>query len=620
MLFSQLSLALAALVAAVPSLAENSFGYSGSKFLLNGEPFQIIGGQMDPQRVPWQLWDNRMAMAQAMGLNTIFSYLYWDQIEPTQGTWVTDGNNNIAAWVRIAQSYNLKIVLRPGPYICGEHEWGGFPSWLSTINNMTVRSNNPQFLKASQAYLQYLGSWLSPYFASQGGPILMAQVENEYGFYGDDHSYTRALANILAGAFPTVTLYTNDGSSQGALGAGSIPGILAETDGPISGFAGRDAWIAPSSVGPYLDGEYYITWLDWWGPTQVHAQDAGDPAAIDAIQSDLSTVLKNGSSISFYMFHGGTNWGFQNGADFNSAYDPVTTSYDYGAPLDESGRPNDVYDALRSTITTYVDGVPEVPTQPDMVSTSSITMTPYLSLFDQLPNPTYAEYPVNMEQLGQATGFILYRHTVEDTPSGTLVLGDGPRDRAIIYVNNIRVGVIDATHQYPQVVNLTLYPNDQVDILIENLGRINFGSLIPDQRKGIVGNVYVGETLLEGFNQYTLPCDTPWDAGSTPPPSEISPTSTPIWYKGTFDMPTVSDTWLALPGWTKGVAYVNGINLGRYWTVGPQQSLYVPGVYLTTTGNTVSVLNLEPRGTEGPVAGAATRVWGNNPDPDAPSS
>lgn len=186
MRFSQLSPVLAALVVAAPSLAVDSFAYVGSDFLLNGEVFQIIGGQMDPQRVPYQLWDDRMAMAQAMGLNTIFSYLYWDQIQPTQDTWATTGNNDIAAWVRSAQAHNLHVVLRPGPYICGEHEWGGFPSWLSTINNMTVRSNNPQFLDATASYLQYLGSWLAPYFASQGGLILMAQVENEYSFYLDD--------------------------------------------------------------------------------------------------------------------------------------------------------------------------------------------------------------------------------------------------------------------------------------------------------------------------------------------------------------------------------------------------------------------------------------------------
>lgn len=619
---SQALAALATLAAASPTKKQQSFGYSGSEFLLNGEAYQIVGGQMDPQRVPYQLWDDRMEMARAMGLNTIFSYLYWDQIEPVQGKWSTDGNNNIEGWVKSAQAHGLHVVLRPGPYICGEHEWGGFPSWLSTINNMTVRSNNPQFLAATKTYLDYLGNWLQPYFAGKGGPILMAQVENEYGFYADDHAYTQALADILGDAFPTVTLYTNDGSSQGALGAGSIPGILAETDGPISGFVGRDSWIAPSSVGPYLDGEYYITWIDQWGANNTHSSDIGNTAQIQSIQSDFDAVLSNGSSFSIYMFHGGTNWGFQNGADFGSAYEPVTTSYDYGAPLDESGRPNSVYMAVRSTISKYVKDIPDVPSKPAVSTTSPITLQPAMSLFSDLPSsPTFAQSPANMEELGQATGFILYRYNSTGAVSGALKLGDGARDRALIYVNEQRVGIIDATYQNPQVVNLNLKSGDQLDILIENLGRINFGNLIPDQRKGIVGDVYVGSTLIQGFNQYNLPSDSPPNISTnTALTSSVSPSSPPTWYGANFDMETPGDTFLSLPGWTKGVVYVNGINLGRYWTIGPQQELYLPGAYLKSSGNAVWVLNLEPTGIEGPIQGVATRTWGNNPDPDAPPS
>lgn len=621
---SQLSSVLAVLATAVPSLADNSFGYKGSDFLLNGEVYQIIGGQMDPQRVPYELWDDRMAMARAMGLNTILSYLYWDQIEPTQGQWSIDGNNNIAGWLESAEKHGLHVVLRPGPYVCGEHEWGGFPAWLSTVKNMTVRSNNPQFLDATTSYLKFLGSWLEPYFASNGGPVLMAQVENEYGFYSNDHYYTKALADILADAFPTVTLYTNDGSSQGALGGGSIPGILAETDGGIDGFAGRDAWIAPSSVGPYMDGEYYITWLDQWGASNKHNDDSGNAGQIKSIQSDFETVLTNGSSISIYMFHGGTNWGFQNGADFGDAYEPVTTSYDYGAPLDESGRPNDVYNAVRETIMKHVDGVPDVPSKPAMVGTSPIKMEPYDALLstDSLPKPINSASPINMEQLGQSTGFILYRYTAQKAISGTLKLGDGPRDRAMIYVNSARVGIIDAMYKSPQVVNLNLKANDQLDILVENLGRINFGGLITDQRKGIVGDVSIGSTVIHGFDHYNLPCDAPYKVPSQVTPITVSGKESPLWYTGTFDMGTdnPSDTYLSLPGWIKGVVYVNGHNLGRYWTIGPQQSLYVPGVYLQKSGNVVNVLNLEPTGSEGPIQGIATRAWGNNPDPDAPSS
>jgi len=254
-----------------------------------------------------------------------------------------------------------------------------------------------------------------------------------------------------------------------------------------------------------------------------------------------------------------------------------------------------------------------------MVGTAPIKMSPYMALFDQLPEPTFAQSPINMEELGQSTGFILYRYTAQRTITGSLKLGDGPRDRAMIYVNNQRVGIIDAMYQNPQVVDLTLKADDQLDIFIENLGRINFGGLIPDQRKGIVGNVSIGGTVIHGFNHYNIPCESPFNVFGAAALPSVSASHSPVWYGGTFNMGSdnPSDTYLSLPGWIKGVVYVNGYNLGRYWTIGPQQSLYVPGVYLKNN-NVVTVLNLEPTGKEGPIQGVATRAWGNNPDPDAP--
>ena len=450
----------------------------------------------------------------------------------------------------------------------------------------------------------------------------MAQVENEYGFYSNDHSYTDALAALFRTAFPGIQLYTNDGSGQ-ASQDGSIPNVLAETDGGFDGFDNRDTWILPSSRGPYMDGEYYITWIDKWAYNETHEADSGNTAKIQSIQSDFETAIKNGSSFSIYMFCGGTNWGFQNGADFGDALEPVTTSYDYGAPLDESGRPNDIYAGIRETITSLVDGVPDVPTLPAMVGTEPITMTPYMSLFDQLPTAVQAQSPTNMEELGQATGYILYSYTAGQDISGDLQVGDQPRDRILVYINKQRAGIIDATYTGPHVVsNLSLKANDRLDLLVENLGRVNFGGLIPDQRKGIVGNVTLGGTVLSGFDQYTLPCDTPFNIIDSTVLSSVSASDPPVWYGGTFDMgnDTPSDTFLSLPGWVKGVVYVNGWNLGRYWIIGPQQSLYLPGVYLQNTNNVVTVLNLEPTGSEGPIQGVATRVWGNNPDPDLPIS
>mgnify|MGYP001561714704 CR=1 FL=1 len=556
-------------------------------------------------------------MAKAMGLNTIFSYLYWDQIEPVQGTFVTDGNSNIAAWVRAVDAAGLKIVLRPGPYICGEHEWGGFPSWLATIPGMVVRSNNDPFLAATKSYLSHLGKLLAPYTAMKGGPILMAQVENEYGFYGNDHTYTAALADLFKDSLG-IPLYTNDGGSESAVEAGAIPGVLAETDGGFDPQY-RDKYAPASSQGPFLNGEWYMTWIDKWGGDK-HQTNSGDANKISLLGAQLVTALKSGYSFSIYMFHGGTNWGYQNGANYGDSLEPVTTSYDYGAPLDESGRPTDIYNGLRKSLISFLgsDNVPAVPKVAPMISISSLSVKPYLSMFDALPPPTTADSAQSFEALGQATGFVLYRYKATASVSGALKVGDAPRDRVIVYINKERVGIWDSTKPSPKEVSVTLKAGDMLDMLVENLGRVNFGNRIPDQRRGVVGDVTIGDTTIKGFLQYKLPSDTapekaPAGVGAPTPNSS----ATPIWYKATFDLPTVGDTFLELPGWTKGVVFVNGVNLGRFWIIGPQQSLYVPGVYLKAKHNVLSVLNLEPKGDEGPLKGVTSRTWSTNPDPDS---
>ena len=595
------------------------FTWDNNTFLLHGKPYQIIGGQMDPQRIPHELWGDRLAKARSMGLNTIFSYVYWDQLMPKQGEWDTSGNNDIAGYFKAAQDAGLNIVLRSGPYICGEHEWGGFPAWLSEIPGMVVRTNNKPFLDAAKVYIDKLGEELKDLMVTNGGPILMSQVENEYGSYGDNHEYIAALRDMMKEAYG-VKLYTNDGGSQTDLAGGQISGALAETDGsPQTGFAARDKYVTdPSSLGPQLDGEYYITWLDQWASNNTHETDVGNAAAIKTATSDLAWILKQNASFSIYMFHGGTNWGFQNGADWGNALEPITTSYDYGAPLDESGRTNEIYHAVRQTIGAHVgmDQIPDLVAEKPLIEISPITVKPSVNLFDALPKPILKSSPVNMEAVGQSYGFILYRHVASGAINGTLKTGDAPRDRVLVYVNGKRVGVIDNTYEVPNTVNLSLKKHDVLDLLIENMGRVNFGAEIIDQRKGIVGNVTVSGTVLSNWELYPLPLTSPPTASSgsaTPAPSAGSG---PVFYTGSFNVDEVGDTYLELPGWTKGVVWVNGVNLGRYWTVGPQQTLYLPGVYLTKSKNSITVLALEPNGDEGSIQGIKTRNWGNNPDPD----
>ena len=606
---------------------------------------------MDPQRVPAPYWRDRLAKARAMGLNTIFSYVYWNLLEPSPGAWnnnqgetpnsINGISNDIAGFFRIAQEEGLNVILRPGPYICGEREWGGFPAWLAQVPGMRVRSSNARFMEAAKRYLVRLAADLADLQVTRGGPLLMVQVENEYGSYGEDHAYTTGLRDILRANFE-VPLYTNDGGVDWTLAGGEVPEVLAEIDGdPWSGFAARDKYITTESeLGPLMDGEYYTLAPDFWGADNVHNTTVGRPSQIAQFVTDLDYVLGANNSISLYMFHGGTNFGFSNGAIWKNFTASFTTSYDYGSPVDESGRTNELYFTLRDTILKYVepDTVPEPPENLPRLEIPEFKLAPWTGLFDNLGKPKVSKTPLPMEELGQAYGLVLYEHTVSTTVKGLLQPGDRARDRVIVYVNGVKQGVIDSTYSQPARVSVSLQPGDKLQLLVENLGRVDYWSresgtfvALEDPYKGILGDVTVGAQTLEGWKIYSLPLDAP------PPPSAgnhiNSPPSTeagspPVFYRATFEVdggeedgtdPALLDTFLAVPDGVKGNVWVNGFNLGRYWIIGPQQSLYLPGTVVKPVGrNEVVILELEPSVDTLTAFGAAEREWGNYPDPDYP--
>jgi len=387
-----------------PTSTSGTFTYDSKTFYVNGKPFQIIGGQIDPQRVPKEYWAQRIQMAKSMGLNTIFSYLFWHYIEPQQGNFNFTGINDVASFYQAVQDAGMMAVLRPGPYVTAERDWGGLPGWLSQIPNMQTRANNGPFLNATAAYFNAVGKQLRPYLISNGGPIMMAQIENEYGYVGSDMNYKQALSNQMASAFPNTKQYTNDGSSAGALRGGSLPGALAVVDGtdPQNGFTLRDQVITTQSeLGPLIDGEYWVTWFDAWGPKNGHA-------GYNNGASTLDWILSNGNHFSIYMFHGGGSFPFGNGAGGPNPLQPFTTSYDYAAPLDESGRPAPIYSNFRSTCLKYNSAAPAVPSIPPLQSIPQFTLTAVAGLFDSLPPPITKSSPQVMEALGQCFGYILY--------------------------------------------------------------------------------------------------------------------------------------------------------------------------------------------------------------------
>ncbi|KAF2440847.1 glycoside hydrolase family 35 protein [Karstenula rhodostoma CBS 690.94] len=580
-----------------------SFTYNATHFLLNGSPYQVIGGQMDPQRIPAPYWRDRLRKARALGLNTIFTYTFWNLLEPVQGRWDEEEAKGIAKFFQIAQEEGLYVVLRPGPYICGEREWGGFPAWLATVPDMVVRSNNAPFLSAAESYLKNLARNLRGLHVKEGGPILMVQVENEYGSYGSDHAYTSAIKSLLLNTFgEDKVLYTNDGTEQWTLEGGSVPGVLAEVDGdPRAGFAALREYITdPSMQGPLLDGEYYTWTFDSWGYNRSTPSTQG-------FVDDIEYVLGNESAgISLYMVHGGTNFGFGNGALWQGKTRAFTTSYDYGAPIDEAGRTTPLYHALREVILKHVPegSVPDVAPNIPLAEIPAFDLRPAASLFATLDAAAVVNStsPLSMEQLGQAYGFTLYTYTHHSpTPaSGLLTPGDRPRDRIIVYLNDALHGIIDSTHAHPQPITLSLPPGATLQLLVENLGRVDYHSrgtawenTLRDQRKGIVGDVGVGNTTLRGWAQTPVPLASLPDLKARGKGEDGATTTPPLFFTGSFATPdagggdgdpAVWDTYLAVENGGKGSVWVNGFHLGRYWAVGPQQSLYLPGAVLRTDG------------------------------------
>lgn len=621
-----------------------AFTYNATHFLKDGKPYQILGGQMDPQRIHPAYWRDRLAKAKALGLNTIFSYVFWDELEPVKGKWLGDKpGNDIAKYFKIAQEEGLNVVLRPGPYICGEHEWGGFPAWLSQEPGLVVRTYNQPFLNAAKGYIQNLAKTLAPLQASNGGPILMVQVENEYGSFGHDQQYTEALRDIIKESF-SMPLYTNDGGAGSYLKGGIIPGVLAETDGGVAdGYAARDKYVTdPSELGPQLDGEYYTTWLDLWGVNNggrqsyiTYGQDY-----VNGVISDMDYVASNSSrSISLYMVHGGTNFGYEAGALWQNKTLAVTSSYDYGAPIDETGRSTDFYKKIRDVLVKYNKNIPDVPADLPLMAIPEFKLKPVVPLFNTIGKVTKRSHsPVTMEELGQAYGFVLYSHTATSAISGAVQPGDRARDRVLVYVNSKLQGVIDSTYGKPNTVSVSLKKGDKLDLFVENLGRYDYWNqftdyenVVHDPYKGIKGEVTIGGTQVNGWDITSVPIDqVQKQVKSHANGYGSKKTDTPLFYSGTFTVPkdlahsnnpATRDTLISLPHGVKGNVWVNGFHLGRYWAVGPQQSLYLPGAVLNRSGsNEVIVLELEPSQTNGTMSatGITDRQWFTQNDVDCP--
>ena len=574
----------------------HTFEVRSEQFLLDGKPFQIVSGEMHYPRVPRQYWRDRMRMMKAMGLNTLTTYVFWDLHEPKPGQFDFSGNLDVAAFVRMAQEEGLWVIVRPGPYICTEWDFGGLPAWLLADPNIRVRTTDPRFLSPAERYMRRVGQELARLQIDHGGPIIMVQVENEYGSFGNDHDYMQSVRQMIARSGFDVTLYTADGANR--LAAGTVPDLPAAinfgaTDSPAKEFALFDSFRRGV---PRMCGEFWVGWFDAWG--QKHHTVAAAKAA-----EGLDWMLAHGISVSLYMFHGGTTFGFMPGANKSETYTPDITSYDYDSPLDEAGRPTPKFFALREVIARYLPPetkLPPVPPPPSMITIPRFELAESATLASALPSPSPSEQVKTMEDMGQDYGLILYRTRLAGSGKGKLELE--PKDYAVVLQGAKPLAVIDRGLNQTSA-DVEWSGSEPLDILVENMGRINFGRFMVNDRKGLAAPVRLAGKELTGWEIFPLPLNDlsrlKFSRGAK---------AGPAFYRGAFELRKTGDTYLDLRGWGKGYVWVNGHNLGRFWNIGPQQTLFVPSGWMRTGANEIIVLDFEP-GRNRSVAGIEQLVF-----------
>ncbi len=582
--FLILSLAFISSAASAQQAAPGSFAVQNGKFLLNGKPFQIIAGEMHYQRVPRVYWRDRFRMAKAMGLNTITTYVFWNAHEPRPGAYDFSGNNDVAEFVREAQQVGLYVNLRPGPYSCAEWDFGGFPAWLLKDHSTIVRSRDPKFIEPAARWIKRLGQELAPLQIGNGGPILLVQVENEYGSFGDDHAYTEQIHRMFVDSgFTKSLMYTADGAEE--IPAGSVPGLVVAINFGAWGPGEAEKNFAELKKlrpdGPFFNSEFWDGWFDHWGSKHANANTPNE-------SSNLEWILRQGYSVSLYMFHGGTSFGWMNGANSDGKnYEPDVTSYDYAAPLDESGRPTPKYFAFRDLIAkTTGTTPPPVPTQPPPMKVPPFNLAEGVALWNVLPAPVHSEQILSMEDLDQAYGYILYRKHLDGPAAGALAL-DELHDYAQVYLDGKLIGALDRRLSQNRLRVEVPPAGARLDILVENTGRINFNVSMRGERKGITKQVTLSGKPVLGWDIYPLPLAEPAKL-----PFARTPCEGPCFYRASFPVDTPADTFLDTSAFTKGEVWLNGRALGRVWRIGPQKTLYVPGPWLHSGENEVIVFDL----------------------------
>ncbi|NOU18741.1 MAG: beta-galactosidase [Bacteroidales bacterium] len=584
LVFSLLILSIVSLSSHSQS-TKHSFAFSNTDFLLDGKPYQVISGEMHPARIPAEYWRHRIQMAKAMGCNTIAACVFWNYQEISEGVYdFSTWNRNLAKFISIAQEEGMMVLLRPGPYVCAEWDFGGIPAYLLRIPDIKVRCMDMRYVKAVENYLSKLAEIIKPLQVDNGGPILMLQVENEYGSYGNDREYLKSLSDIWRRNGITIPFFTSDVPNQYMLEAGSIKGCAGGLN-PGSDQGNFDLAYQMNPGVPVFSSQTYTGGLTHWG------EQWAKPDSI-ALLKEVKFLMDTKKSFNLYVIHGGTNFGFTSGANSGGkGYEPSVTSYDYNAPINEQGLPTAKYFALRKLIGSYLANGNKLPDLPKPISTIEIPeigMKPFSSIWDNLPTAVQSVQPKPFEVLDQNQGFMIYKTTLIGHKSGKLDITN-LHDYATLFLNGKYIGKLDRKEENTTIrIPKSDVKDPILEILVEGMGHINFGQHIVD-RKGITDRVTLNGMTLMNWEIFKFPMNDDFIASLKPSANFSKPG---IFFKGSFTLSNAADTYFDLSNYSKGVVWVNGHNLGRFWEIGPQKRLYCPACWLKNGDNEVVVFDL----------------------------
>ena len=563
----------------------HTFTYEKDVFLYDGQPVTLISGAVHYFRTVPEYWEDRLSKLKACGFNAVETYTCWNLHERREGQFDFSGILDIERFIETAGRLGLFVILRPGPYICAEWDFGGLPSWLMSYPDLALRCDDPAYLEKVKPYYRELLSRVRPHLCTNGGNVIMMQVENEYGSYGDDSIYLQKVVNIYRENDIDCLLFTSDGTARWMLSGGTLPDVLAVAN--FGSYVDQMLTLREFQKDrPLMCGEFWCGWFDHW------YESGRDQRAGEDIAGEVNRFFDLGASFNFYMFHGGTNFGFWNGANHPGEYQPTITSYDYCALLTEAGDTTPLYDTVKGVIEQRTGKkAPDIKIRnSEKAAYGKLELAKQADLFanlDCISAPIKAAFPKTMEQIGQDFGYILYRTEIKG-PVEPLPLCFGEiHDRAIVFVNGKRVGLKERDRVDDEIIiSLDFGETTTLEILVENMGRVNYGIHLLD-KKGILGGVRLGQRYHFGWEMYPLTMDDlsglVW--------GEQSGFEKPTFLRGNLHLDEQpKDTYIRLDGFTKGFVTVNGFNIGRYFNpAGPQKTLYVPAPLLKQGDNEIVV-------------------------------